>query len=100
VVVDGGLGQLSAAIKGLKKSGFTPLQISDDAPSENSAYPEVAICALAKREELVYVPGKSSPVNNSADSPALLLLRALRDESHRFALFAHRKQRSILKSSL
>jgi excinuclease ABC subunit C len=60
--------------------------------SERSA--SVAICALAKNQEEVFLYGMKGPVNDSPDSPALLLLRSLRDESHRFALHAHRKRRT------
>lgn len=80
VVIDGGKGQLSAAIKGIKRA--------------NVAVPE--ICAIAKDKEAVFVPGESRPINDGSptDTPALLLLRHLRDESHRFALKSHRRRRS------
>ena len=79
VVIDGGKGQLSAAIKGIQRA--------------NAAIPE--ICAIAKDKEEVFVPGTSHPINGgSPDTPALLLLRHLRDESHRFALKSHRRRRS------
>lgn len=94
VVIDGGPGQLSAAIKGMAKAGVGAAMQS----SANIDDINVPICSLAKREEEVFVPGKSGPVNESPDSPALLLLRALRDESHRFALKSHRSRRSVLKS--
>jgi excinuclease UvrABC nuclease subunit len=58
----------------------------------------VALCALAKENEEVFIPGVKDPVNASQDSAAMLLLRSLRDESHRFALNAHRSRRSIRKS--
>jgi excinuclease ABC subunit C len=96
--VDGGKGQLSSAIKGMLKGGVRP---SNDAAVINAANIDrgsVAICALAKENEEVFVPGARNPVNSSQDSAAMLLLRQLRDESHRFALRAHRNRRSILKS--
>jgi len=77
VLVDGGKGQLSAAVRGLKSAG----------------YPGMAICALAKREEELFVYGQSEALETSSEQAALLLLRALRDESHRFALQAHRRRR-------
>lgn len=89
IVIDGGKGQLTAALKGIGKH-----QYDDDA---------IVVCALAKNEELIFVPGRKAPVNKNLDSasPAMLLVRALRDESHRFALNAHRKRRSLqYKSAL
>ena len=85
VVIDGGKGQLSAAIKGIKRA--------------NVALPE--ICAIAKDKEAVFVPGESRPINDGSptDTPALLLLRHLRDESHRFALKSHRRRRSTRRST-
>jgi excinuclease ABC subunit C len=86
VVVDGGKGQLSAAAAELKYLGFT------DQP----------VMALAKKLEEVYLPGKNEPVMISRSSPALLLLKQVRDEAHRFAVTYGRKVRSkrIIKSRL
>ena len=109
VVIDGGKGQLKAAIKGMAKAHFFPSNIcSNDSDSDyllseqiklpnglDSSYPVfVPIIALAKSEEEVFQPGSKHSLNKKSDSPALLLLRALRDESHRFALTSHRKKRS------
>lgn len=122
VVIDGGKGQLSAALKGMSKAnvfpegpskdsqfissagadddnaGFDILEISEEfyPPSKASASKQCAnvpIVALAKRNEDVFISNNSDPVNKYADSSGLLLLRALRDESHRFALKAHRRRR-------
>jgi excinuclease ABC subunit B len=84
VVIDGGIGQLGAAIKGMSKSNVSAKV--HGTKSENIDGIEVAVCALAKNQEQVYVHGKRDPVNDRPDSPGLLLLRSLRDESHRFAL--------------
>ena len=78
VVIDGGPGQLGAAVKGLANAGVEARGVDC-----NEGVP---ICSLAKNEEEVFVYGQPRPVNDRPDSPALLLLRALRDESHRFAL--------------
>ncbi len=91
VVIDGGKGQLNAALKGILKA-------AESLGDQVDVGSLVAICALAKDKEEVFVPGRSDPVNDHPDSRALLLLRALRDESHRFALKAHRKRRSVLKN--
>ena len=80
---------------------FRSVRIYNDATHVDEAINDrghVALCALAKENEEVFVPGVKDPVNSSHDSAALLLLRQLRDESHRFALRAHRNRRSILKS--
>jgi excinuclease ABC subunit C len=111
VVIDGGPGQLGAAIKGMSKARVFPLTSSPSRADLNLAAASmaarrvdqarevsVAICALAKSNEDLYVYGNSDPVNNGKDSPGLLLLRALRDESHRFALYSHRRRRSVVKS--
>ena len=95
VVIDGGQGQLNAAIQGMSNAMIYPSEPSSDTSVPRSAV--VPICSLAKNKEEVFVPGSSTPVNEAPDSPALLLLRALRDESHRFALTAHRRRRSLTK---
>ena len=82
VVIDGGRGQLVAALKGISEVA-------------KPNFPGVPVCSLAKGREEVFVPHSSAAVNNSPNTPALLLLRHLRDESHRFALKSHRKRRSI-----
>lgn len=111
VVIDGGPGQLTAAIKGMAKARVFPtIQNPQDSVAVESTGPassvsgatrsaSVAICSLAKNQEELFVYGTNQPINDNPDSPALLLLRALRDESHRFALNAHRKRRSIQKST-
>jgi excinuclease ABC subunit C len=76
-VIDGGKGQLGAARKGTEEAGAA----------------DVAVCALAKREEEVYLPGRSEPVRLPRNSPALRLLQRMRDEAHRFAVTYNRKLR-------
>ena len=64
--------------------------------------PKKQIIALAKREEQIFRPGKSEPLELSLDSPALKLLQRLRDEAHRFAISFNRnlRQKSATKSIL
>jgi excinuclease ABC subunit C len=95
VVIDGGKGQLTSAMNGIQKA--MSYQRQNWVDKQISSIP---ICALAKGEEHVFIPGNREPINELLDSssPATLLLRALRDESHRFALNAHRKKRSIRRS--
>jgi excinuclease ABC subunit C len=78
VVIDGGKGQLSAALGAL----------------DGLDLPRVAAIGLAKRIEEVFVPGRSDPILLPDDSPGLLLLRRIRDEAHRFALGHHRRRRA------
>jgi excinuclease ABC subunit C len=77
VVVDGGKGQLSAALAAMQAFDL----------------PRVAVVALAKRDEEVFVPGRADPVKLSRHSPALQLLQRIRDEAHRFAVGFHRQRR-------
>jgi excinuclease ABC subunit C len=97
VVIDGGLGQLSAALRGMKKAGVFASNKKNDEEKPNAARSAlVPVVSLAKNLEEVFAPDSSKPLNDSPDSPALILLRSLRDESHRFALASHRKRRSKL----
>jgi excinuclease ABC subunit C len=77
VVVDGGKGQLSAALAAMQAYDL----------------PRVAVVALAKRAEEVYVPGRADPIRLAAHSPGLQLLQRVRDEAHRFAIGFHRQRR-------
>jgi excinuclease ABC subunit C len=77
VVVDGGKGQLAAAL----------------AAMERYELPRVAAIGLAKREEEVFLPGRPEPVVLPRDSAGLQLLQRVRDEAHRFALGFHRQRR-------
>jgi excinuclease ABC subunit C len=77
VVVDGGKGQLSAALEAMQAYDL----------------PRVAVIALAKRIEEVFVPGRPDPIVLSRHNPGLQLLQRLRDEAHRFALGFHRQRR-------
>ena len=86
VVVDGGKGQLSSALAELKYLGFE----------------ELPVIGLAKRLEEVFVPNASDSLTISKSSPALMLLKQIRDEAHRFAITYNRKVRSkrTIKSAL
>ncbi|MEO5633955.1 excinuclease ABC subunit UvrC [Gaiella sp.] len=78
VVIDGGKGQLAAAL---------------DAMKATAGLPRVAVIALAKRAEEVFVPGRSSPIILDRHDPGLQLLQRVRDEAHRFAVTFHRQKR-------
>jgi excinuclease ABC subunit C len=77
VVVDGGKGQLSAALAAMQAYDL----------------PRVAVISLAKRDEEVFVPGRPDPIRLDPHSPGLQLLQRIRDEAHRFALGFHRQRR-------
>jgi excinuclease ABC subunit C len=77
VVIDGGKGQLSAALAAMQAYDL----------------PRVAVIALAKRIEEVFVPGRADPIVLPRHNPGLQLLQRIRDEAHRFALDFHRRRR-------
>ncbi|PWN06733.1 excinuclease ABC subunit UvrC [Rhodohalobacter mucosus] len=87
ILIDGGKGQLNAALEGLREIDF-------------EGHSDVA--GLAKRLEEVFLPGRADPVMIPKTSSALKLLQRARDEAHRFAITYHRKKRSdrTLKTEL
>ena len=78
IVIDGGKGQLGAAVEAARSLGQEALPI----------------VSLAKREEEVFVPGSADPLRLSRRSPSLKLLQRARDEAHRFAVMYSRKRRA------
>lgn len=79
VLIDGGKGQLSAAVSALK---------------ELALYGEIAVLGIAKRLEEIYFPEDTVPLYLDKRSETLRVLRQLRDEAHRFAISFHRNLRS------
>ena len=79
VVVDGGKGQLSAAVEAFDEMGIRG---------------EVALVGIAKRLEEIYFPGDSLPLYIDKKSPSLRVIQAMRDEAHRFGITHHRDRRS------
>ncbi len=79
IMIDGGKGQLNAAIKALKE-----LNLEE----------EVTICSLAKKNEEIFIPGFTKSLETDQNQKGVLLLRRVRDEAHRFALSFHRDKRS------
>jgi excinuclease ABC subunit C len=77
IMIDGGKGQLGAGLRALE-----PLRERG-----------VTIVSLAKRQEEVYVPGRSAPIDLARDTEASRLLQRVRDEAHRFAIDFHRNRR-------
>jgi excinuclease ABC subunit C len=86
ILIDGGRGQLNAALTALNRLGVEG----------------IAIAGLAKREEEIYVPDREDPIRLDRRDPALQLLQTVRDETHRFAVSSHRRRRSkrVLHSEL
>ena len=82
IVIDGGIGQLGAAIEAITDLGLS----------------RVAVCGLAKakgeKDERIYLPGHKSPIVLPLKSPSTRLVQTIRDEAHRFAITYHRKLRS------
>jgi excinuclease ABC subunit C len=82
IVIDGGIGQLGAAIEAITDLGLS----------------RVAVCGLAKakgeKDERIYLPGRKSPIVLPLKSPSTRLVQTIRDEAHRFAITYHRKLRS------
>ncbi len=78
ILIDGGRGQLNAALSAIDKAGAGP----------------VPIASLAKENEEIFIPRRAKPVVLPRSSPGLQLLERLRDEAHRFALGYHQKIRS------
>jgi len=79
VIIDGGKGQLGAALESIEKLGLTG---------------RMTLVGLAKREESIFFPGDSEPLQLNYDNPAHMLIRRVRDEVHRFGITFHRQVRS------
>jgi excinuclease ABC subunit C len=78
VLIDGGKGQLGAAVAALTRVGL----------------PMLPVAAIAKREEEIFLEGRSAAVSLERRSPVLQLVQRIRDEAHRFAVSRHRKRRA------
>jgi excinuclease ABC subunit C len=79
ILIDGGKGQLGAAVAALEELGIG----------------EQAVASLAKREEEIFVPGREESIRLPRASPVLQLVQRLRDEAHRFAVGFHRQARTM-----
>ena len=77
VLIDGGQGQLGAAVRALAVEGL----------------PTLPMIGLAKRDEEIFLQGQGDPIRLDRASPALQLLQRIRDEAHRFGLKRHRAKR-------
>ncbi len=78
IVIDGGKGQLSSALKSLKQLNLDK---------------KITCIGIAKRLEEIYLPFESTPIYINKKSESLKLIQKLRDEAHRFSLRQHRNRR-------
>jgi len=87
IVIDGGKGQLSTAVRVLEKSGLKG---------------KITIIGIAKKLEEIYFPGDSVPIYLDKKSETLKIIQQIRDEAHRFGITHHRNKRDKepLKSAL
>jgi len=87
VIIDGGKGQLSAAMSSIERLGLTG---------------RMTLVGLAKREESLFFPGDKNPVQLPYNGSSMLLIRRIRDEVHRFGITFHRDTRSkgVFKNEL
>jgi excinuclease ABC subunit C len=79
IIIDGGKGQLNAAVEGLKEIGMMG---------------KTTVMGLAKNEEEIFFPGDKESIKLPWNSESLKLIRRVRDEVHRFGITFHRNQRS------
>lgn len=79
IIIDGGKGQLSAAVEGLTEMGMMG---------------KTTVVGLAKNEEEIFFPGDQESIKLPWNSESLKLIRRIRDEVHRFGITFHRNQRS------
>ena len=78
ILIDGGKGQLSAAVEVMEAAG----------------YADIPTFSLAKEREEIFAPGRAEPIVQERNSPGMFLVQRIRDEAHRFAITHHRKVRS------
>ena len=78
ILIDGGRGQLSAAMEVLESAGFA----------------DIPTFALAKEREEIFAPDRAEPIVQERNSPGMFLVQRIRDEAHRFAITHHRKVRA------
>jgi excinuclease ABC subunit C len=77
ILIDGGKGQLSAAMEVIEDLG----------------YADIPTFGLAKEREELFAPGRPDPIVQEHDSPGMFLVQRVRDEAHRFAITHHRRAR-------
>ncbi|MDD2942574.1 MAG: excinuclease ABC subunit UvrC [bacterium] len=96
LVIDGGPGQLSEALKARHEAGLTYppiISLAKKRSRDTGRKVQSMYTGISVKPERIYMEGIAEPLELGAGSAALTLLESLRDESHRFAIFSHRKLR-------
>jgi excinuclease ABC subunit C len=99
LLIDGGPGQLNAALQALEQLGVTSGNASATPTESSTATSNLTVLGVAKGadrrvgQERLFFPGQDAPLILPADSPALRLIQRIRDEAHRFAITGHRQSR-------
>lgn len=91
ILVDGGKGQLSSALRALEELGFGDLPLASIAKSRTQG--DFKDQEVSASEERFFLPGRSNPVVFKTNTEAFQILTGLRDEAHRFAITFHRQLR-------
>ncbi len=91
LLIDGGKGQLAAAVKALQACGVSVPVCSLAKARTESAFTRKEI---QRSEERIFVPNRKNPIVLREGNPALALLQRVRDEAHRFSVASHRRRRT------
>lgn len=98
VVIDGGAGQLAAALEAREEAGAWDVRMIGLAKARSER--TVGGKKRDKSEERVFLPGAKEPLELARHSPSRHLLERIRDEAHRFAITYHRKERGKIRSQM
>jgi excinuclease ABC subunit C len=94
LLLDGGKGQLAAVRALVEDLGLEGIELASIAKERDDESPRARVLRHGgTKRERIFLPGVKDPIGPAADSPALLLLQRVRDESHRFAIRYHRELR-------
>ncbi len=91
LLIDGGKGQLAAAVRALKECGVNTPVLSLAKARTESAFTRKEI---QRSDERIFVPNRKNPIVLKPGNPALALLQRVRDEAHRFSVVSHRRRRA------
>jgi len=91
LMIDGGKGQLAAAVKALEECGISVPVCSLAKARTESAFTRKEV---SRSDERVFVPNRKNPLALKPGDPALMLLQRVRDEAHRFSVVSHQRRRT------
>lgn len=91
LLIDGGKGQLAAAVRALEECGSSVPVCSIAKARTESGFTRKDV---SRSEERIFIPGRKNPINLKMGDPALLLLQRVRDEAHRFSVVSHQRRRT------